>query len=295
MDSLSAAAQDVITRGMPLAKAARLNGVPRTTLRWRMAAMERELAGQRIISNAVRTALILPDVHTPYEDRDHLAQAIDDALSRYKITNVKLLGDYLDCVSLSRFVKPPDAMPMDEEIAVGMAGLERLRQQFPKAHIVYIKGNHEDRMEKYLWTKAPEIWKLKGMTLAEQLELERLNIRWVDNIKLKRESRTFYKFGRLSLLHGHELGICPQANPARQYLMRARASLMVGHIHRPNEAYLNTINNDAIACHCVGTLSNMYPDYMAQNDWVAGYAVVELDADGYYRVDNRKIIDGRIV
>lgn len=47
MDSLSAAAQDVITRGMPLAKAARLNGVPRTTLRWRMAAMERELAGQR--------------------------------------------------------------------------------------------------------------------------------------------------------------------------------------------------------------------------------------------------------
>ena len=24
-------------------------------------------------------------------------------------------------------------------------------------------------------------------------------------------------------------------------------------------------------------------------------AVVELDADGYYRVDNRKIIDGRIV
>lgn len=26
-----------------------------------------------------------------------------------------------------------------------------------------------------------------------------------------------------------------------------------------------------------------------------GYAVVELDADGYYRVDNRKIIDGRIV
>ena len=51
MDSLTAAAQDVIARGMPLAKAARLNGVPRTTLRWRMAAMERELAGQQVISN----------------------------------------------------------------------------------------------------------------------------------------------------------------------------------------------------------------------------------------------------
>ena len=154
MDSLTAAAQDVIARGMPLARAARLNGVPRTTLRWRMAAMERELAGQQVISKAVRTALILPDVHTPYEDRDHLAQAIDDALSRYKITNVKLLGDYLDCVSLSRFVKPPDAMPMDEEIAVGMAGLERLRQQFPKAHIVYIKGNVAPRAGAWIEAQA---------------------------------------------------------------------------------------------------------------------------------------------
>ena len=33
----------------------------------------------------------------------------------------------------------------------------------------------------------------------------------------------------------------------------------------------------------------------AQNDLVAGFAIVQLDADGYYRVDNRKIIDGRIV
>lgn len=49
MDRLSAAAQDVIARGMPLAKAARLNGVPRTTLRWRMAAMERELAGFAVV------------------------------------------------------------------------------------------------------------------------------------------------------------------------------------------------------------------------------------------------------
>ena len=42
-------------------------------------------------------------------------------------------------------------------------------------------------------------------------------------------------------------------------------------------------------------LANMCPAYRPQNDWVAGFAVVELDADGYYRVDNRKIIDGRIV
>ena len=49
MDSLTAAAQDVIARGMPLNTAARKHGVPRTTLRWRMAAIERELAGQELM------------------------------------------------------------------------------------------------------------------------------------------------------------------------------------------------------------------------------------------------------
>ena len=49
MDSLTAAAQDVITRGVPLTTAARKHGVPRTTLRWRMAAMERELAGFAVV------------------------------------------------------------------------------------------------------------------------------------------------------------------------------------------------------------------------------------------------------
>ena len=72
MDSLSAAAQDVIARGMPLTTAARKHGVPRTTLRWRMAAMERELAGQQVISKSVKTALCLYDIHWPYQDQQSL-------------------------------------------------------------------------------------------------------------------------------------------------------------------------------------------------------------------------------
>ena len=117
----------------------------------------------------------------------------------------------------------------------------------------------------------------------------------MDNERLKQETGLFYNFGKLSILHGHELGIFPRVNPAHRYLERAKASLMVAHIHTTDEKYAKNIHNQTIACHCVGTLANMCPAYRPQNDWVAGFAVVELDADGYYRVDNRKIIDGRIV
>ena len=93
MDSLTAAAQDVITRGMPLAKAARLNGVPRTTLRWRMAAMERELAGQQVVSKSVKTALCLYDIHWPYHDQQSLEMAVQDAKQRYNVSHVIIGGD----------------------------------------------------------------------------------------------------------------------------------------------------------------------------------------------------------
>ena len=295
MDRLSAAAQDVITRGMPLAKAARLNGVPRTTLRWRMAAMERELAGQQAISKSVKTALCLYDIHWPYQDQPNLEMAVQDAKQRYNVSHIIIGGDAADCESISRFARGPDTIPLNEEFELVVGGLGWLREQFPKAGFVYIQGNHEKRLQVYLWNKATEIAALKGLTIPEQLELDRLQIRWVDNEKLKQESGLFYSFGKLSILHGHELGICPRVNPAHRYLERAKASLMVGHIHTTDEKYAKNIHNQTVACHCVGTLANMCPAYRPQNDWVAGFAVVELDADGYYRVDNRKIIDGRIV
>lgn len=295
MDSLTAAAQDVIARGMPLNTAARKHGVPRTTLRWRMAAMERELAGQRIISKAVRTALCLYDIHWPYQDQQSLEMAVQDAKQRYNVSHIIIGGDAADCESISRFARGPDTIPLNEEFELVVGGLGWLREQFPKASFVYIQGNHEKRLQAYLWNKATEIAALKGLTIPEQLELDRLQIRWVDNEKLKQESGLFYSFGKLSILHGHELGICPRVNPAHRYLERAKASLMVGHIHTTDEKYAKNIHNQTIACHCVGTLANMCPASRPQNDWVAGFAVVELDADGYYRVDNRKIIDGRIL
>lgn len=293
MGSLDAAVRDV-RAGMPTATAARKHGVGRTTLRWRLQAEERAAAGKRA-TGTVKGALCLYDIHMPHDEWPHMMLAVEYAKARHNITHVILGGDILDCEGISRFAKGPDTMPLHEEIADAVYKLGKLRDMFPAASWTYVKGNHEHRLQAYLWNKAAEIAALKGLTIPEQLELDRLGITWVDNDALKQRTGRYYSFGKLNVLHGHELGICPRVNPAHRLLERAKASLMVGHIHTADEKFAKNIDDQTIGCHCVGTLANMHPAYRPQNDWVAGFAVVELDADGYYRVDNRKIIDGRIV
>ena len=97
------------------------------------------------------------------------------------MSHIIIGGDAADCESISRFARGPDTIPLNEEFEMVVGGLGWLRDQFPKAGFVYIQGNHEKRLQAYLWNKATEIAALNGLTIPEQLELDRLQIRWVDN------------------------------------------------------------------------------------------------------------------
>lgn len=207
MDSLSAAVRDVMG-GLPTATAARKHGVGRTTLRWRLQAEERAQAGKRP-TGAVKTALMMYDGHFPHDEWPHILMAVEYAKSRYNVTHVMLAGDWLDCEGISRFAKGADTMPLHEEISYAVYKLEMLRGMFKDAAWTYIKGNHEHRLQAYLWNKAAEIAALKGLTIPEQLELDRLGITWVDNDALKQATGRYFRFGKLNVLHGHELGTDP--------------------------------------------------------------------------------------
>jgi len=41
-------------------------------------------------------------------------------------------------------------------------------------------------------------------------------------------------------------------------------------------------------------LSDLSPDYLPNNNWVHGFAIVYTDEDGAFTVNNYKIIDGQI-
>lgn len=243
-----------------------------------------------------KTALLLYDIHLPHESEESIELALDYAQTKHNIDIVVLGGDFMDCHKISRWKKDPfDGMPFHEEVEYAVNWLERLRSRFPNSECYAIKGNHEDRLQNYLWNQAPEISRLKGLTIQEQLELDRIGFKWIDNLKLKSETGKFFSIGKLHLIHGHELGICPRINPARQYFLRSFDNVVCGHVHKVDDHYATTIADSVLGAFVVGPLCDMHPDYRPQNDWVAGFGLCSFDDDGMFSMKLKKIIDGRVL
>ena len=131
-----------------------------------------KLQGKKIAS--------LSDIHVPYHDERALESAVKEC-KRRRADTILLNGDALDFYTISRWLKDPRKRDFKAELEASKQLLEWLRSLFPKAAIVFKVGNHEDRWEHYLWNHAPEICDMPHVQLPTILELERLNIDYVDN------------------------------------------------------------------------------------------------------------------
>ena len=125
-----------------------------------------------------REAIVsLNDFHVPYHDE----KAIDVALKFVKFLRPYriVIHEILDWYSLSRFDKDPNRkldLKKNKEIAI--AYLQQIRDMFPKTRIVMVKSNHDNRLVKYLRTKAEELHNLDELQLPSLLKLKELNIEY---------------------------------------------------------------------------------------------------------------------
>jgi predicted phosphodiesterase len=152
---------------------------------------------------------IISDPHYPY----HSDMAIETALSwlvKKKIDTLLINGDFADFYAASRWDKNPERVGMKRELEIVNQALLHIRKRFPGVRIIYKAGNHEERWNKFVWAKAPEIWDLNPLQLPELLQLSKHGIEWV-------EDQRPIMLGKLPILHGHELpkGISSPVNAAR--------------------------------------------------------------------------------
>lgn len=273
--------------------AAREAGMSRATWRCKFGGMLPKAPKERG-EDVSGIGVALFDMHLPHEDKETL-----DVISNYvarKFNSIRYLilgGDVCDFHMVSKWEKDPFDMPLHEEMDYAREHLEEYVGRFNvTGEKFFVEGNHEERLKKYLRSRAPEISKLRGLTVQEQLGLDALGFRYIDNKKLKHETKRYFHIGKLHILHGHEQGICPQVNPARRYLAVSGANVMVGHVHRIDSDHFRNIENKSIAAWTVGAACDLYPDYRPQNSWQAGFAVIEWDSDGFFSVQNHEIIEG---
>lgn len=234
--------------------------------------------------------LVLSDVHIPF----HVSKALEAAVEFGKkngADTVLLNGDVCDFHCVSRYDHDGSKLTYVEEIESGKQFLRWLRAQFPKGRIIYKEGNHDERLNKYILSRAPTLFGLEYCTLPSLLGLSAVG---ADHVG---EQRVVH-VGKLRVIHGHEYGSGTSApvNAARWLMLRARKPALMGHLHQTSEQIEMDIDGNQLAAWSVGCLCGLNPRYRRLSTrWNHGFAFVTVSKDGTFEVRNLRVSNGKVI
>lgn len=242
-----------------------------------------------ILPKACNNILLISDLHIPYHDIGAITIALDYG-KKQKVNTIFINGDLIDNAQVSKFERDLKKRSVKEEFDATKEFLVILRKTFPNAAIYWLKGNHCIRWEKFLSAKAPEIWGDPYFHLEERLRLSEQQVQILDDTIL-------VKAGKLSISHGHHIfkGIFSPVSPARGAYMKAKQSLIVGHLHRASHHPEVDLDNNVVSCWSTGCLCELRPNYspLVSNSQ-HGFAHITVEKNGDYTVKNYQIIKGKI-
>lgn len=233
--------------------------------------------------------LILSDIHLPFHNEEALAAALEWATNT-EITDIILNGDILDCYDVSRFTKEIKRPKISEELEMGRQFFTYLRELFPTQNIFFKFGNHCERMRAYILRNAREF--------ADMTELSLENLLRFEHFRISAVNREMIKLGKLTVLHGHELGesVFSPVNPARGMFLKAKTSVLFGHNHQSSHHSESNLHGEQVGVWSTGCLCELTPEYRpyGYTKWSHGFAFVEVFEDGSFHVKNMKIENGKV-
>ena len=232
----------------------------------------------------------ISDLQVPFHD----PKAIDicfEYLTKEGIDTLFINGDLVDFYQLSDFQKDPRVRKFDEEHEAIIEMLAYIRKTFPNITIYYnLDANHEFRYERYMRTKAPEMLGLQLFEIEDILQLNAFDIKPLKNID-------HVKFGHLPIIHGDTTfrrgsGV----SPAKTLYDRVKQSAIASHVHRTSEyTTKNQFDGEIFTTYTVGHLMHPNVEYCKHVDsYNQGFAILEKEKNGDYRVHNHRIIKGKV-
>lgn len=203
--------------------------------------------------------IVLSDIHFPYEDRNAL-NAIYMFLQRNPVDIIVLNGDIIDMYDVSTFDKSPARInSLQKELNKAYKFFQKLRVLCPKAEIYFIRGNHEYRLERYLY-KHPELYSLEALKLPNLLKLNDFDIKYREK---------FLQLGNLKITHGSIVRKF-SSYTAHAELDKNDCSGISGHTHRGGVCYKQTPSRYLVwyegFCLC-----DIHPEYVDNPDWQQGF------------------------
>lgn len=229
------------------------------------------------MNKGLKSALIIPDCHIPYEDKRAYALMLR-AAKDIDPDEIVILGDFADFYSVSSHAKDPRVTDLlVDEVAAVIQKLDELDKLFPRAKKVYLEGNHENRLERYLVDRAPALF---GCT----------QVSYLFDIN-KRPNWTFipYTPKQKHLVLGSHLYAkhTPLSNSAKATVTKALCSLVYGHIHSMEENHIVGMDGTNHVAFSVGWLGDKNKDLVFNyvknhHQWQLGFGIVYVNPANRY-------------
>lgn len=232
----------------------------------------------------LQRVLFVPDVHRPYHDKDAWACMVAAARS-FQPEIVVVLGDFADFYSVSFHSKDPRRrLSLDDEVCDVLDGLDEL-DALGASRKVFVMGNHEHRLQRYLTDKAPAMFGI--VDCGELFQLERRGWEHVPY----RES---IKIGKVYVTH--DVGHAGKYALAQTHAA-VQSNVVIGHTHRMGMHFSGCAEGSTQVACSFGWLGDRSAiDYMhkvkAARDWQLGFGVGYMEPSGTMHLQPVPIIDG---
>jgi predicted phosphodiesterase len=232
--------------------------------------------------------IFVGDVHAPHHDRNAYGLFLRAARD-YRPAHLVVLGDFADFYSVSAHEKSAErSRNLEEEVRIVNIMLDELDSLGAK-YKVYIAGNHESRMQRYVNSIAPE---LHGMvTVPKMFQLQERGWEWV-------EYRDYCMLGKLYMTH--DVG-ASGPNATRAALAAFGHSVVTGHSHRMSYIVEGNAVGEAKVSASFGWMGDIESvEYMHKikvaRDWTLGFGAGKYDpVTGYVYVQPVPIVEGTCV
>lgn len=235
------------------------------------------------LETKIKNGLVIvgSDIHIPFQDNDAVESFIKYCKEK-KPEVIVLNGDVLDMFMLSKFTKGEGRNPL-EEVTMCRELLASVRNACPNAEIYYVIGNHENRLEKYVLTKAPELASLIEDVFSI-IKTEDFKIRGCASLTIN--DNFVCKHGTLL---GNKSGLSAIKEMENAYMSGA-----TGHTHRLCK-YIARKSGRKFVWIETGCLCDLNPEYMVNPNWQAGFAELIFKDGKLYHSRVIEIEKGKIL
>jgi len=239
--------------------------------------------------------LVISDIHFPYQDDDSL-----DIMFRYaqdyKPHNIYVNGDLVDFYTLSKFSQNPvRKASIPEEVRMAQDFMKRLRENFKKSDIYFLHGNHENRLQRYLWEN-PQLAELECLEIGNLFDLKSQDIKEIkanrdywgkeDGAVTQGDAIIFHGDARLN---GASTSKYSGYSAKNTMLGGLQHSIVMGHIHR-----LAVVHHSTPDGTLVGVEGGCLCQIPKHANWQNGFVTFETSKGKNHNYKVHLIEDGKL-